>query len=319
MHVALLGYGKSGQSLFKELIQNDYVDKISVFDPDPTSQIKDSFERTKAVNFYEEIFTLTQPIDLVVIATPDHLHFLDLFKCIESGIPTFVEKPLVTSRRDLEKIQVALSRSATYQMTCNFVLRTSSLFAAAKREYLQGNFGSQVFIEGKYLYGRWNKLIDGWRGHENYSVVLGGLIHLVDLSCYITGNFDHEVTIKLQRITAKEPRQINDFAHISMSSSKTGFFSLATDFSANVEHRRDLSIYGDLARLEVKGEKVDCSPELHLRLGGLSSAPGNKGALLSEFISYLGGTHFVDYNFPNIDEIFKVLDICLGKLPDNMS
>ena len=318
MRVALLGFGKSGQSLFTELIQNDCVKEISVFDPYQISKIENGFNGTTKVIFYQETFSLTQQFDLVVIATPDHCHYLDLVKCIAYGIPAFVEKPLVTTRSDLVKVRDALSRKLDFKMTCNFILRTSSLFTAAREEYLQGNFGSRVFVEGKYLYGRWNKLVQGWRGHENYSVILGGLIHLVDLSCFITGNFDHEVLIKSGRITSKEPLYVHDFGHISMSSPKSGFFSLATDYSANVEHRRDLSIYGDLARLEVRGEKFECSPELQNRFAGLSAAPRNKGALLSEFISYLVGTRSLNFNFPNTEEIFKVLDICFGSLPDNV-
>lgn len=318
MDVALLGLGKSGQALLEELIHNEFVDTIYVFDPNPLPLTSWTIESSKKVQVFQDVFSILHPFDLVVIASPDHLHYVDLMQCIQFGIPTFVEKPYVSSRTELDRITDELKRNPQYQTTCNLVLRSSPLFRQARSEFLKGAFGSQVFIEGKYLYGRWNKVMNGWRGHENYSVILGGLIHLVDLACFLTGNFDYEVSIKTQRITSKEPKYITDFAQVSMSSSATGFCSLTTDFSANVKHRRDISIFGDLANLEVRGEEVDSSPELLGRFDGLSPAPKSKRALLSGFISKLNGVDSSDNTTPNIEEILKVLNICLGKASYNL-
>lgn len=318
MHVAILGFGKSGKALFEELAENSLINSISVFDPNPVLKAKFTQQSNKKIRFFHEAFSITSLFDLVVIASPDHLHYRDLITCIEFGIPTFVEKPYVSSGFELDKIKDALIRKPNYQTTCNLVLRSSPLFKAVRSEFLKGGFGSRVLIEGKYLYGRWDKIVNGWRGHKNYSVILGGLIHLVDLACFLTGNFNHEVSIKFQRITSKEPRDVKDFAQVSMWSNETGFCSLVTDYSANVEHRRDISIYGDLARLEVKGQELDMSSELRGKLDGLSPAPSSKGALLSAFISELNGKHSTDCILPNSEEIFKVLNICHGKSSHNI-
>jgi len=312
MEVVLLGFGKAGQALFQELDQNPSIHKISVYDPSPRALEESKLTASPKLDFSRDLFQFAKHVDLVVIATPDHLHFQDLLKCIDLGIPSFVEKPFVTSREQLDAIESALLNKPNYMTTCNLILRTSPLFKALREEFAKGTFGTRVFIEGKYLYGRWHKLIDGWRGHRDYSVVLGGLIHLIDLSCYITGNFDHEVSIVSRRLTSKEPSLVHDFAQISMSSQISGFFSLSTNFSANVDHRRDFAIYGDSAWMEVKGQGIEYSNNTLSHLSGLSANPPFKGALLSDFIAKLTGINSATYSLPSIEEIQRILRICFG-------
>jgi len=317
--IALLGFGKAGRQIFNDLVLNNTVTSILVFDPLPVDTTGLSDEQLLKAKFHRETFRFEQQVDLVVIATPDNLHREYLVQCFRLGIPSFVEKPFVSSEAEFQHIRELLSSNPNYKSTCNLVLRTSPLFSALREEFSKGAFGAHVFVEGKYLYGRWSKISEGWRGYKDYSITLGGLIHLVDIACYISGNFDHGVSIKSQRLTSKEPEKVIDFAQLSMSSEKTGFFSLTTNFSANVEHRRDFSIYGDLSWVEVKGNKVDCHPNQQGKLVGLSPAPQAKGALISEFIKCLSGGNYKENLLPNLEEIFRVLQICLGKSTDTIN
>jgi len=319
MKVALLGFGKAGQALFEELNQNPYIENISVYDPDFTVPKASTLDNLPKIVFFKDEFRFENQVDLVIIATPDHVHLQYLLKCIELGIPSFVEKPFVSSRKQFEAVNLVLSNKPDYLTTCNLILRTSPLFKQLREEFVNGTFGTRVFIEGKYLYGRWKKLVDGWRGHKDYSVVLGGLIHLVDLACYITRNFDYDVSIHSQRLTYKEPSSVVDFAQISMSSPVSGFYSLSTNFSANVEHRRDFAIYGDSAWVDIKGQVIECSNNILSSLGSLSPNPPFKGALLSEFIAKLNGAESDSSSFPKMDEIQKTLSICFGYSSDSLS
>lgn len=312
MKIALLGFGKAGRQLFEDLVLNKAVTSILVFDPNPIDTTGINFERKLKVNFYRDIFRFDQSVDLVTIASPDNLHSEYLIQCIKLGIPSFVEKPFVSSWDEFQYVKEVLSSNPNYKTTCNLVLRSSPLFSSLREEFSNGSFGSRVFVEGKYLYGRWSKISDGWRGYKDYSVILGGLIHLVDISCFVTGNYNHTVTIQSQRLTSKQPDGVVDFAQLSMSSEKTGFFSLTTNFSANVEHRRDISFYGDSSWVEVKGQKVDLDLNKFGKLAGLSPAPQSRGALISEFVNYISGVDYKANLFPNLDEIFNVLQICFG-------
>ena len=56
-----------------------------------------------------------------------------------------------------------------------------------KKLIAEGVFGNIYYIEADYNYGRLKKLTHGWRSKvPNYSVTLGGGIHMLDLVLWIT-------------------------------------------------------------------------------------------------------------------------------------
>jgi len=311
MKVALLGFGKAGKVLFSELLRNPLIQSISIYDPDWTTFNSVPNSISKSVEFTDERFPFDLSFDFIVVASPDNSHINYISEAIEKKIPTFVEKPYLSSIRDIGFVKELLKHFPNYQSTSNLVLRSSPLFREIKKLYSKGIFGKRVFIEGKYLYGRWEKLESGWRGLDNYSVTLGGLIHIVDLACFITDNYAYENQLSLGRLTFRPPISINDYSQLSLNSEKTGFLSLATNFSAAIDHRRDFAIYGDLACVEVRGQQVWASDAKLGYLEKLSSMPA-EGELLREFISQLNG-YKVETSFPSIREIFQVLDLCIGK------
>jgi len=313
MNVSLIGFGKAGLELYNELVTNELVKSINVYDPNPTSFSSNVFQGSPKTVFSSSSFQFEDSIDLLVIASPDHRHKQYLAEAIHRDIPSFVEKPFVTSYADLEEIKNLLGSNPGYQSTSNLILRSAPLYQKVKELFASGRFGPKVFIEGKYLYGRWEKIVNGWRGHKDYSVVLGGLIHIIDLACYLTDDYKYKVELHRHRITSREPNDVLDFSQVSLASSETGFFSLTTSFSTNVEHRRDLAIYGDNAWIEIKGDEVRFDVSKLPELENLSPNPVSKGALLSEFISHLNGQSKDDGCFPTMREVLYVMDLCLGK------
>jgi len=312
MKVVLVGHGKAGIELHKELTANSHIQSIEVYDPNPRSYNDFSANNFPKTQFSSSPFLFQNSADLLVIASPDHTHTEYISESIQRNIPSFVEKPYVSSCKDLDKIKNLTRLNPAYQSTSNLILRSAPLFQKTKELLASGRFGSKVFIEGKYLYGRWEKLVNGWRGHKDYSVILGGLIHIIDIACYVTSNFKHDVDIKHSRITSKEPRDVLDFSQVTLNSSTTGFFSLTTNFSTNIEHRRDFAIYGDNAWIEIRGNEVRFDVDKLPELQNLTPIPLKKGALLNEFISHLSGQCVGEHFYPTLSEIIQLTDLCLG-------
>jgi predicted dehydrogenase len=313
MNVALIGYGKAGQALFEELEINQYVKSIHVYDPAFDSIITPTISRNKNIVFYNKPINIDSSFDLVVVATPDHLHKEYILKSISLGISCFVEKPLITSKTDLAEVINVIKTNPEIKITTNLILRASPLFVDIRKMYLSGAFGSNIFIEGKYLYGRWEKLVNGWRGTADYSVVLGGLIHLVDLVCFITNEYDYDCKIDFQRLTNKFPNDVKDFGSVILTSPNTGTAHLTTSFSAPVDHRRDMAIYGDSGWIEVRGAEVITGGNLAgLNLENLSAKSASKGDLLSAFINDINKEGMVEYLYPSKNEMIQVLKLCLG-------
>jgi predicted dehydrogenase len=193
------------------------------------------------------------------------------------------------------------------------ILRAAPLFIELKKLFASGIFGGKISVEGKYLYGRWDKLVNGWRGQPDYSVVLGGLIHLVDLLCFITGNYEYESHIEYARLTRKFPYDVNDFSSMILSNEIIGVANLTTNFSTPIDHRRDFSIYGDKSWVEVVGKEISVGGSLvDYNLKNLKASAGTKGDLLRAFIGDIHGDTKTLYQYPTRDEMLDVIEICLG-------
>ena len=315
MKTALIGCGKAGQSLLEELITNSNISKIEVFDPDITKYSDLYKTRDKDILFSSETNNFKPEYDLVVIATPDHLHTAYLLVAINNGVDCFVEKPLVTNWDDFYAIEDALSKHPDLRITSNFILRAAPLFKDLKFAYAAGFFGDKISVEGKYLYGRWEKLLNGWRGNSNYSVILGGLIHLVDLFCFITNNYEYESHVEYKRITNQEPFGVRDFGSVSLSNKKIGVANLSTNFSTPLEHRRDFSIYGDQGWVEVRGKDVSVGGKLlDYNMNNLSAKANMKGELLQAFIGDIVNGGQASSLYPTRKEMLEVVQICLSNI-----
>ena len=313
MKVALVGCGKAGKALLNELIVNPIVESIKVYDPEfeKIQNEYNSFE--KSVSFNPNLDDFMSDLDLLVIASPDHLHAKYLIEAINLGINCFVEKPAVTSISDLTAMKTAIENNPEVQITSNLILRAAPLFIALQKAFSENAFGSKVFIEGKYLYGRWEKLSNGWRGEPGYSVILGGLIHLVDILCFVTGNYEFEKKTEYHRLTNKMPYNINDFGSMILSNASIGLAHLTTNFSSPIDHRRDFAIYGDKGWIEIHGKQISSGGEIaELNVDKLNAIANSKGDLLRSFIGNVSQNYQGASLYPTKMEMLKVLELCIG-------
>jgi predicted dehydrogenase len=133
-------------------------------------------------------------IDLVSIASWDDAHAAQVLEALAHGKHVFVEKPLCRTADEARRIRQALSARPDLKLSSNLVLRASPRFRLVRRMIAEGAFGDLFHLEGEYNYGRLHKLTHGWRGgQQDYSVVRGGGVHLVDLLLWLTGRRVTEV------------------------------------------------------------------------------------------------------------------------------
>ena len=134
--------------------------------------------------------------DIISIATPDNQHALQVLYALESGKHVFCEKPLCYTRQELEDIiSIWESQGEQQHVQQNLVLRGAPIYRWLGDAISQGKLGRIYSFDAEYVYGRLEKLKNGWRGTiSDYSVLLGGGIHLVDLMLWLTGGEPHTVT-----------------------------------------------------------------------------------------------------------------------------
>jgi predicted dehydrogenase len=134
-------------------------------------------------------------LDAVSVASYDWDHATSVVVALECGVHVFAEKPVGTTWDDYRAIAELLNRHPAIRLSTNTLLRRSPRFAWLNSAIKRGEFGELVHIEADYLYGRLPKLTRGWRGtQEDYSVTLGGGIHMVDLVLWLAGERPTTVT-----------------------------------------------------------------------------------------------------------------------------
>ncbi|KKK62817.1 hypothetical protein LCGC14_3000530, partial [marine sediment metagenome] len=112
--------------------------------------------------------------NIVSIATPDWFHAHQARRAFQQDSHVFCEKPLYTTKVDGMIVRQAMCDRHVGQ---NFPLRHQPIF----KELKYHDFGEIYRIEASYNWGRTHKLFEGWRAKDpNYSLVMGGLIHMVD-------------------------------------------------------------------------------------------------------------------------------------------
>ena len=134
-------------------------------------------------------------VDVVVLASYDSAHGGQVIEALKAGKKVFADKPLCTSEEELEAIIHELQKKPTSSLSTNMPLRSRNNFVELKKLVTSGFFGKLYLIEADYLYGRLNKLTEGWRGRDpGYSVTLGGGIHMIDLIMWLTNSRVREVS-----------------------------------------------------------------------------------------------------------------------------
>ena len=119
-------------------------------------------------------------VDFVSICTPDHLHSQDVISSLRRGEKVFCEKPICTTTANFGAIKDLATRFPD-RLGCNFPLRYLKTFKRLKRLIEAGTLGEIYFVQATYHWGRRDRLESTWRADSDYSFMLGGGIHMIDL------------------------------------------------------------------------------------------------------------------------------------------
>ena len=128
--------------------------------------------------------------DIVVVASPDHLHAEQSVKALLAGKHVACEKPLAPTLDDCRKIIAAVKQSGKKFMTGQ-VCRYAPCFKLMKQLIDDGRIGEIVALEGSYAHDYleapgW----DDWRKRKEIGRYgfIGGGCHALDLLRYLAGN-----------------------------------------------------------------------------------------------------------------------------------
>jgi len=312
--IAVIGYGKSGKSLLPTLIADPEVSHVDVYDHDLRS-FDGSIEHSNRLLFHCKEFDFDEAYDLLVISTPDNTHGQILLRAIREGVDTFVEKPAVYNTLESEELRSLLSNPRRGKFTTNTILRTTTFANYFRDKIIAGLLGEILYFEAKYLYGRWSKIAQGWRGKiPDYSVTLGGGIHMIDLICFLVDDFSG--TSRNFRFKSHRDKsiEINDIGVTLLSLSKGHAANISSVFASPTLHERSLECYGDGGWFQLKGNFLTTSENLSASSLDLRNIQHlDKGILLKRFLEAKksGWPKSAEPTFPSEEQVLNVVDFCL--------
>jgi len=179
--------------------------------------------------------------NIISIASPDTSHSNYVFAGLLMDSHIFCEKPLATEDYGLGAIKLRTERIPPGHIAQNFPLRYQLAFTNIDIDSL----GEIYRIDAAYNWGRTHKLFEGWRAIDrNYSLVMGGLIHMVDLVLWLTG-LDMEVISAIGCNKSAPGFSNHDTVMVQCRLSNGGVCNLVVDGGTGVEvHNHQLRMHG---------------------------------------------------------------------------
>ncbi len=312
INVSIIGLGNVGSEYLKFFCKQKNIKKIFIND-----KFKDltSFKKYKKIKIENDRRDLISNSDIISISNYDKDHEKYIIDSIKFGKNIFVEKPLCTSFSQFSNISKQLIKKKYNKfLMSNFVLRESEILKKIYKQVKKGEFGKIYYFEGDYLYGRLNKLLNGWRGKDKkYSVMLGGGIHMIDLMVLFLGNTPIEVVSSGNKIVTKNTKFNNHDFVISNFKFKNGALAkISANFGCVHNHQHVIKIFGTKKTFIYDDEgarifnKRDFNNPKFLKVKKLYKG---KDCLLKKYVSLLNGSLVT--NLESINKELNIMNIAL--------
>lgn len=229
-------------------------------------------------------------VDIVSIASYDDAHAEQTIAAFNAKKHVFVEKPLCQSVTQLQAIAAARASHHHLQLSSNLVLRAAPLYRWLQTVVENEQLGQIYAIDGDYLYGRLHKITEGWRNCvDNYSVMQGGGIHLVDLMLRLARERPTTVTARGNRICSDGTAfRYNDYVCATFEFVSGLVGRVSANFGCVHRHQHVLRVFGTkgTAIYDDRGARLHTSqdPAILAAPLDLSPLPSSKGDLIPWFV-----------------------------------
>ncbi len=249
MKIAVLGTGFMGRK-HKANIQ-------TVPDAEIVAEI-DAVDRNAHFRSLEDFLNVKKYCDLVIVATPNHLHFPHALKLLENGYNVLVEKPFCFNLKEADILEEA-SRKSGKKVFLVIQNRFSPASVFLKNLIDSQKLGRLYNLQFNAFWNRGRNYYSGdsWKGKKSLD---GGILytqfsHLLDLLCHI---FDEELNVKYRDFESFrnfEIAEIEDTA-IAILESTSGTRILLDFTTAVFEKNQEtsLNIIAEKGTIKISGQ-----------------------------------------------------------------
>ncbi|MBM3465158.1 MAG: Gfo/Idh/MocA family oxidoreductase [Armatimonadetes bacterium] len=229
-------------------------------------------------------------VDVVSIASYDDAHFAEAAAALRAGKHVFCEKPLCRSLSEGKALKAAWSERPSLRLGCNLVLRAAPLYRWLREAIASGALGQIYAFDGDYLYGRIHKITEGWRKDvDDYSVMQGGGVHLVDLMLMLVNERPSRVSAVGSRLATRSTAfRYDDFVAATFTFSSGAVGRVTANFGCVHRHQHVLRVFGTEGTflLDDAGARLHRSrdPVVAPEILAHAPLPSDKGALIPAFV-----------------------------------
>lgn len=307
-----LGVGEQHRLMFEQL-SNCKVVSVCDYDPAHLKRIQSLNANVHVTDKANELIDHPS-VQVVSIASYDQDHYEHALRAIRAGKHVFVEKPFCQTLEQAQELKKALEQQTPrVRFASNLILRAAPLYQWLRQQIQDGHLGEIYSFDGEYLYGRIHKITEGWRKSvDDYSVMEGGGIHLIDLMIWLIGQRPDRLSTVGNRIATRDTEfRYNDFMATTLSFSSGLIGRITANFGCVHRHQHVLKIFG------TKGTFIldDAGPRLHTSRDPqtpateiqLASKPASKGALIPAFVESISQQHQAT---PELQMYFDGMSIC---------
>ena len=212
LKVALAGFG-SGARIYNapiiSSVEGFEITKILTSNPTNIEAARSDFPKAAVVSDYNEILE-DSAIDLVVVATPNHLHKELTEKALKANKHVVVEKPFTPTVKEAEELTTLAAKQQKI-LTVHHNRRWASDILTIKRLLEENKLGEIVEFEAHFDRFR-DKIKEGWkqkRENPGHGILYDLGSHLIDQALMLFGT-PREIFANLL-IQRKEAEVVDNF------------------------------------------------------------------------------------------------------------
>lgn len=211
IHVALASYGMSGEIFHAPLIAAHPHFQLKTVLERHREKSKEQYPEVKVVKSYEALLN-DDDIDLVVVNTPNPLHFEMCKQALEAGKHVVIEKPFTNTAEEAEKL-IQLAKENNRVLTVFQNRRWDGDFLTVQKVVNSGLLGKLVEFEAHY--DRYRNYVEQNTWKEETAPGSGILYnlgsHMIDQAMVLFG-MPKNITAKLG--VQREGGHVQDFYHL---------------------------------------------------------------------------------------------------------
>jgi len=160
-NLVIIGYGGMGKQHHQLLKNQSQINVVGIYDIDHNQYMNASLEGLKCYDSYHDVL-VDDKIDIVLIATPNHIHKELSIQALQASKHVICEKPVTLNAQELEEI-LEVQKQTKHVFMVHQNRRWDEDYLTLKKVYNEQTLGRMYHLEQRVFGSR--GIPTDWRKH----------------------------------------------------------------------------------------------------------------------------------------------------------